>query len=517
MGDSMRELKRWISGLSRRRIYVMLLLLLQIIFIIYVAVSGSKHSIIINNILITISVVVSLHIVAKRDKGAYKLTWVFLILLFPLFGGLFYLLFKLQSSTRKFSKELEQVGKYSKEFYLLPKDNYKSAIAKIDEFRPLVSYLHSFANFPIYTHSKTSFLSSGEDFFDSLLKSLEKSEKYIFLEYFIISEGIMWNQILEILKDKVRQGVEIRIIYDDVGCFLGLSNNYSSYLTSLGIKSVAFNKFKPFLTTVQNNRDHRKIAVIDGKVAFTGGINIADEYINEKERFGHWKDSSVKIEGEAAWSFTLMFLELWSICKGEKDNYLLYYPWIKEKCRTKKDGFVQPYADSPMDKENVGEHVYLHIINNAKRYLYINTPYLIIDDSMVSSLCLAAKSGVDVRITVPYVPDKKLIHFTTRSYYRDLIKAGVKIYEYEAGFIHSKSFVCDDIIATMGTTNLDFRSLYLHFECGCCLYDTKCIKDMKEDFIETLSRCKEITLEDCKGNIITRFIQDICRLFAPLM
>ena len=212
-----------------------------------------------------------------------------------------------------------------------------------------------------------------------------------------------------------------------------------------------------------------------------------------------------------------MFLELWSICKREKDNYLLYYPWNDEKCKIGKDGFVQPYCDSPMDKENVGEHVYLHIINNAKRYLYINTPYLIIDDSMVSSLSLAAKSGVDVRITVPYIPDKKLIHFTTRSYYRDLIKAGVKIYEYKVGFIHSKSFVCDDVIATMGTTNLDFRSLYLHFECGCCLYDTKSIKDMKKDFIKTLDVCKQITLEDCKGNIVTRFLQDICRLFAPLM
>lgn len=513
----MQKTKKWFRDLFRRRMFVMFLLLLQILFIVYVAISGSKHSIIINNLLITISIVVALHIVAQKNKGAYKLTWVFLILLFPLFGGLFYLLFKLQSSTRKFSKELEQVGKYSKDFYLLPKDNYNGAIKKLDEFIPLVSYLHNFANFPIYTNTTSSFLASGEDFFVSLLKELENAEKYIFLEYFIINEGVMWEKILQILKDKVRQGVEVRIIYDDFGCFLGLPNNYSNYLLSFGIKCVAFNKFKPFLTTVQNNRDHRKLAIIDGKVAFTGGINLSDEYINEKERFGHWKDSSVKVEGEAAWSFTLMFLELWSICKGEKDNYLLYYPWNDEKCKIRKDGFVQPYADSPMDKENVGEHVYLHIINNAKRYLYINTPYLIIDDSMVSSLSLAAKSGVDVRITVPYIADKKLIHFTTRSYYRDLIKAGVKIYEYKAGFIHSKSFVCDDVIATMGTTNLDFRSLYLHFECGCCLYDVKCIKDMKDDFIKTLSGCKEITIEDCKGNIITRFIQDICRLFAPLM
>lgn len=512
----MQRTKKWFRDLFRRRMFVMFLLLLQLLFIIYVAVSGS-NSHVINTLLVTISIIAALHVVAKKDKGAYKLTWVFLLLLFPLFGGLFYLLFQYQSSTKKFSKELEQVKHYSKDLFLLPKDNYTDAIEKVEDFKPVISYLHTFANFPVYNHTKTSFLSSGENFFEQLLKELIKAEKYIFLEYFIINEGIMWNKILEILKDKIRHGVEVRIIYDDFGCFLGLPNNYSKVLEQEGIKCVVFNKFKPFLTTVQNNRDHRKLAIIDGKVAFTGGINLADEYINKKIRFGHWKDAAVKIEGEAAWSFTLMFLQLWSICKRDRDNYLLYYPWKDEKCRVKKDGFVQPYADSPMDNENVGEHVYLHIINNAKRYVYINTPYLIIDDSMVSSLTLAAKSGVDVRITVPHIADKKLIHFTTRSYYRDLIKAGVKIYEYKAGFIHSKSFICDDIIATMGTTNLDFRSLYLHFECGCCMYDTKCIKEMKEDFVETLSGCKEITLEDCKGNIITRFIQDICRLFAPLM
>lgn len=512
----MQRTKKWFRDLFRRRMFVMFLLLLQIIFIIYVAVNGSNLRFI-NILLVAISIITALHVVAKKDKGAYKLTWVFLILLFPLFGGLFYVLFQFQSSTRKFSKELEQVEKYSKELYLLPKDDYEEALDKVEESGTVISYLHKYANFPVYNHTQTSFLSSGEEFFEELLNTLSKAEKYIFLEYFIINEGIMWNKILEILKDKIRHGVEVRIIYDDVGCFLGLPNNYSKILEKEGIKCVAFNKFKPFLTAVQNNRDHRKLAIVDGKVAFTGGINLADEYINKKLRFGHWKDAAVKIEGEAAWSFTLMFLELWSICKRDRDNYLLYYPWNDEKCKIKNDGFVQPYADSPMDSENVGEHVYLHIINKAKKYLYINTPYLIIDDSMVSSLSLAAKSGVDVRITVPYIADKKLIHFTTRSYYRDLIKAGVKIYEYKEGFIHSKSFVSDDKVATMGTTNLDFRSLYLHFECGCCMYDTKCIKEMKTDFVETLGVCKEIKLEDCKGNIITRLIQDICRLFAPLM
>lgn len=512
----MNRTKKWFRDLFRRRMFVAFLILLQFLLIFYFIISGS-NSIVINILLKLISILVALHIVAKKDKSAYKLTWIFLILLFPVFGGLFYLLFKFQSSTRIFSKKIDIIDEQSQELFLLSKDSYNKAAKELVKFTPLVNYLQNFSKFPIYEHTKSEFLPSGEKMFEELLKELSKAEKYIFLEYFIIQEGLMWNSILEILKEKVKQGVEVRIIYDDMGCFLLLPNNYNKRLASYGIKCVVFNKFRPFLTAIQNNRDHRKMAIIDGKVAFTGGINLSDEYINVYERFGHWKDAGVMIQGEAVWSFTMMFLQLWSICKNSRENYLDYYPWQDKKCTIRSDGYIQPYADSPMDKENVGEHVYLHIINNAKKYIYINTPYLIIDDSMVSALVLAAKSGIDVRITVPYRADKKLIHFTTRSYYRDLIKAGVRIYEYSKGFIHSKSFISDDRIATMGTTNLDFRSLYLHFECGTCIYDAKCISDMKEDFENTLPVCKEITLEDCKGNVTTRFLQDVCRLFAPLM
>ena len=248
---------------------------------------------------------------------------------------------------------------------------------------------------------------------------------------------------------------------------------------------------------VQNNRDHRKIVSIDGKVAFTGGINLADEYINAVEKHGHWKDASIMVTGRAAWSFTLMFLQMWEICIGTDEDYILYYPWKDSPCPVQSDGFVQPYADSPMDKENVGEHVYMQIINNAKKCVYINTPYLIIDDSMVSALCLAAKSGVDVRIVTPHIWDKKLVHMTTRSYYRELISAGVKIYEYSKGFIHSKTFVSDDRVGTVGTTNLDFRSLYLHFECGTLLIDNRAVMEIKEEFLKTLEICQPVTLEEC--------------------
>ncbi|MCG4585997.1 phospholipase D-like domain-containing protein, partial [Anaerosalibacter bizertensis] len=314
-----------------------------------------------------------------------------------------------------------------------------------------------------------------------------------------------------------KKGVDVRLIYDDIGCFFLLPKDYPQRLEKLGIKCVVFNPFRPFLSTKQNNRDHRKIAVIDGKVAFTGGINLADEYINAVEKYGHWKDAAIMVEGEGAWSFTLMFLQMWALCSGIEEDFTQYYPWKKEPCTIEKDGLVQPYADSPMDKENVGEHVYLHIINNAKKYIYINTPYLIIDDSMLSALTLAAKSGVDVRIVTPYCWDKRIVHITTRSYYRDLIEAGVKIYEYSKGFIHSKTFVSDDKVATVGTTNLDFRSLYLHFECGVWLYKSKAVMEVRDDFIKTLEKCYKVTEEDCKNNAIIRFIQDVFRLFAPLM
>lgn len=271
------------------------------------------------------------------------------------------------------------------------------------------------------------------------------------------------------------------------------------------------------LSAIQNNRDHRKITSIDGKVAFTGGLNLADEYINVYEKHGYWKDSAIKTEGKAAWSLTLMFLDMWELCREEEGNAERFFPGDYSGRTEYRDGLVQPYADNPMDEEHVGEHVYLQILNNAKEYVYITTPYLIIDDSMVSALCLAAKSGIDVRIITPHIWDKALIHMTTRSYYRELIHGGVKVYEYSKGFIHSKTFVADDCIATVGTTNLDFRSLYLHFECGVWMYGSRAVAQVKNDFLDTLEECQQILPETCGGNLITRLFQDLLRVFAPLM
>lgn len=509
--------KRWLLALFRRRVFTILLLVLQAVFLVNLIIRGSQFSQRISNILMIVSIVAVLYIVSKKDKGAYKTAWAILILSFPLFGGLMYLLFNFQSSTRRFSKKILQAQRKAEPLYLLSGNDYQTAINSLPEHLAQIRYLQDFAGFPVYADTKTRYLTPGEKKLEVLLEELEKAEKYIFLEYFIVQEGVMWGSILEVLKRKAAQGVLIRLIYDDMGCFLTLPKDYPAQLKKYGIQCAVFNPFRPILTVKQNNRDHRKIAVIDGKVTFTGGINLADEYINAIEKHGHWKDASIMLEGKAAWSFTLLFLQMWELCTHVNESYEDYYPWKETACPVTAAGFVQPYADSPMDTENVGEHVYLQIINNAKEYVYINTPYLIIDDSMLSALCLAAKSGVDVRIVTPHRWDKWMIHMTTRSYYRDLIKAGVKIYEYTNGFIHSKTFVSDDHIATVGTTNLDFRSLYLHFECGTLLYESNAVMEVKEDFLHTLNICQPITEKNCKANIAMRLLQDILRLFAPLM
>lgn len=509
--------KKWLRALFRQRFIVIALLAFQVLFLLYLLQSSSAISDVIAGLFKVISVLVALYIFSRRDKSAYKLTWVFMILMFPIFGGLFYLLFNFQSTSKATERKIAKIFKKTRKFFDLPGSDFYLATKNLPSAAASLSYINNCAGFPVYSDTATRYLSPGEKMFDELLLQLEKAEKYIFLEFFIIQEGKMWDSVLKILKRKVAQGVKVRVIYDDMGCFFLLPSRYASKLKSYGIECKVFNPFRPFLSVIQNNRDHRKIAVVDGKVAFTGGINLADEYINAYEKHGHWKDSSVMVSGKAAWGLTVIFLQMWELCSGKNEDYIQYYPWQNTKCPKTNNGFVIPYCDSPLDGEYVGEHVYLQIINRAKKYIYITTPYLIVDNSMISALTLAAKSGIDVRIITPHIWDKYFVHMATRSYYRELIDAGVKIYEYTDGFIHSKTFVSDDGVATVGTTNLDFRSLYLHFECGVLMYDTSSVQEVKEDFLNTLKKCTGITKEDCSCNMIKRLFQDILRLIAPLM
>ncbi len=507
---------KWLRTLFRRRLFVCLLIMVQIATLIALLYNGAKTYFPVSAGLTMVSLIITLFIISKRGKNAFKLTWVFIILSFPIFGGFFYLLFRIQNSGTKMKKFSREVKEKIVDSYLYGEDVFEQAKEDYRFCAQDINYLYEYAGFPVYKNTVAEYLTPGEKKFEVLIKELQKAEKYIFLEYFIIEDGKMWDTILDILREKVSQGVEVRLMFDDMGCFLRIPKNYTMKLESYGIKCTVFNPFRPVFSATQNNRDHRKIAVIDGKVAFTGGINISDEYINAYEKHGHWKDASIVLKGDAAWSFTVMYLQMWAICNnGKCDDIEKYRPDERELMTD--DGYYQPYSDSPLDSEHVSEHVYMKIISSARDYVYINTPYLIIDDNMVSALTLAAKSGVDVRICTPKIYDKKFVHMTTKSYYRELIEDGVKIYEYAPGFMHAKTFVSDDITATVGTANLDFRSLYLHYECGVRIYGGDVIAEIKNDYLGTLEKCEEITLEDCKAGFFKSLWQSVLRVIAPLL
>lgn len=507
---------KWIRYIFGRRVIVILLLLIQIVFFALTVWNTSTGSIIVTAFLNVTSILAVVYIINRRDKPGYKVTWIVFIMALPVFGGLFYLVFKLQSSARNFKKNLSFYTAKSKKALNQDSVVLENLRAEFPEYKPQTDYLINTVGFPVYSNTITEYLSTGEKQYACMVDEIRNAKRYIFLEFFIIEEGHMWNNMLELLKEKVAQGVEVRVMYDDVGCFLKLPDNYDKTLEKYGIKCTVFNPFHPIWSTVQNNRDHRKIVVIDGLTAFTGGSNLADEYINVIDRFGHWKDAGIMIKGDAAWSFTVMFLQMWDTLRKSDDHYSTFKPVVKYDYSS-SPGYVQPYDDSPLDYENVGEHIYLQIINRANDYIYITTPYLIIDDNMLTALQLAAKSGIDVRIITPSVPDKKIVHMTTRSYYKSLIQAGVKIYEYTPGFIHSKLFVSDDSVATVSTVNLDFRSLYLHFECGTVIHGTDSILDIKNDILELLTMCHQITPDDIGRNIFVRIIKLLLKLCAPLM
>ena len=351
--------------------------------------------------------------------------------------------------------------------------------------------------------------------FPVMLSELNKAEKFIFMEYFIIEDGLMLNSILDILKEKASRGVDVRFMYDSLGSIAKAPVDIVRDLRKAGIRCFEFNTFRSILDNRYNNRDHRKICVIDGNVGFTGGVNLADEYINVKTIYGHWKDTAIMIKGDAVWSLTNMFLTLWDGINKCDEDFRKYLPDIDVKT---DNGYVIPYTDFPIDNETVGKSVYLNMINRANRYIYIMTPYLILDNTMATSLCDAAKSGIDVRLITPGIADKKLVNLLTKSYYDKLIEAGVKIYEYTPGFVHAKIFVSDDETAVVGTINLDYRSLAHHFENAIWMYKTDIVADIKKDFLDTQEKCERITLEKCMKKSFAKIIfLPILRLFSPML
>ncbi|MBQ4340144.1 MAG: cardiolipin synthase [Firmicutes bacterium] len=521
-----------IKILTNRVIIVAVLVVIQFAFII-AGVFFLSDSIYLNTSLMVISILVVIYIINKPANPSYKLAWIIPILIFPVFGGLFYLIFggrrvgkHLKTQAIKIDKETINLLKQDPDIMKELKSSNPSAYSQasylvtphkgvgIDESSPSQIY-------PIYKNTETEYLSPGETFYERLIAELSQAKHFIYMEYFIIEEGFMWDTILNILTKKASEGVDVRIIYDDFGCIMKLPMDYPKTLAKRGVKCRKFNPIRAHLLKVplMNNRDHRKITVIDGHTGFTGGINLADEYMNVTHPFGYWKDSAVMLRGEAVWSLTVMFMQMWNLCGPyEKFQYSRYAPYIHSSRQFKSDGYVLPYSDSPMDNEIQAEMVYLNMINKATKYIYISTPYLIIDNELATALMLAAKNGVDVRIVTPHKYDKWYVHMCTQANYTELVKAGVKIYEYAPGFIHSKTFVCDDEIATIGTVNLDYRSLYLHFECGTFLYKSKAVKQLKEDYMYMLKDCIEMTEAKCTNvNIFKRVFRSIIRVFSPLL
>lgn len=466
-------------------------------------------------------IVAVLWIANKRINPSYKLAWTIMILSVPIVGAAIYLLFGKSRLAKDVENRFEKAVKVSAPL-MKEKPEYRRQLEKENpQMNKQSVYLRDYAGCPLYRNTSTEYFPVGELLYQKMIQELRAAEHFIFLEYFIIDEGEMWTSILDILEEKARNGLDVRQIYDDMGCVGTLPVKFYEDIRKRGIQCEVFNRFLPMVSIVLNNRDHRKIMVIDGHTGFTGGINLADEYINRKVRFGHWKDTGVMLKGEAVWSITVMFLQMWSVIKGstaELQDICQYQTHRYHEEEFENDGFVQPYNDTPLDHETVGENAYLNVINQARKYVYIFTPYLIIDNEMMTCLCLAAKNGVDVRIVTPGIPDKKLVFALTRSYYEQLIDAGVRIFEYEPGFLHAKSFVSDDETAIVGTINLDYRSLYLHFECGVWMYRSRAVMQVKEDVLHTLEHSREITKEFCAGwHPLMRLLQSLLRLLAPLL
>lgn len=516
----MKKIKVLFRIVFGRTAFVVLFLLLQIGFLFSCFRWLSNYLVYIYGGMLALTALVVIYILNEKSNPSFKLAWVIPVLVIPVFGTFLYLFVQFQIGTKWINRRLKDAGDETSP-YLEQNPITEKRLKEVSRDRAnLAVYLKNCGGFPVCQNTSVRYFPLGDAMFPEFKRQLKNARKFIFMEYFIIERGKMWGEILEILEEKAAQGVEVRVMYDGMCCMMLLPYHYPQVLEKKGIRCKMFSPIKPTLSTHQNNRDHRKICVIDGHTAFTGGINLADEYINAVERFGHWKDTAVMLQGEGVQSFTMMFLQMWNITERQKENYGKYiYPGEELLNDAKPElGFVIPYGDSPLDGENVGERVYMDIINQARDYVHMMTPYLILDNEMVTALTFAAKRGVDTVLMMPHIPDKKYAYLLARSYYPELIEAGVKIYEYTPGFVHAKVFVSDDETAVVGTINLDFRSLYLHFECGVWIHKNPVVDAIEEDFLETLKKCRQVTLEDCRRYpFLPKFAGRMLRLIAPLM
>ncbi len=515
MEESGKRLKRsFLRIILGRTGFIALAIIAQLILLVLYFKYLGEYSKTINFMLDVLSFCVLIHLININENPSYKIAWLLPVAIIPVFGAVLYLFLKLQPTVRLTNKTLRQniaksapCLKQSRDVRVAFEKEWKNA-------RGFTHYMNKYAGYPVCANTEVKYYPLGDEFFPDLFAELEKAEEYIFMEYFIIDSGEIWDKVLNILKRKAAKGVEVRLMYDGLCSVANLPYSYPKTLAKYNIECRIFNPVRPFLSSSQNNRDHRKICVIDGKTAFTGGVNLADEYANIIDRFGHWKDTALMLKGDAVNNLTMMFLQMWHIT----DNISDYEKYMSPLQNIKAGGFVLPYGDSPLDREPVGKTVYMHILNTAADYVHITTPYLILDYEMEQCLISAAKRGVEVILILPHKPDKKYAFYLAHAHYPSLLKAGVKIYEYSPGFVHAKNYTSDDKKAVVGTINMDFRSLYLHWECACYMYKTPCVADIEQDFKNTLKQCRRIEESDIKNfSPFEKIISGFLKIIAPLM
>lgn len=458
-------------------------------------------------------------IVNSDHDASSKITWLTTMAFLPIFGALLYIYTTVDIGHRVLKKKVTNILKNTKN--KITQD--KSVIDKVEEICPDVAdlnyYLNKSGRFPLYENTDVTYYPIGEKMFQSMLVELDKAKDFIFMEYFIVDDGYMWDNILEVLIKKANEGVDVRVMYDGTCEFALLPRTYPSSLEKLGIHCKVFSPVSPFISTHYNYRDHRKIMVIDGKTAYNGGINMADEYINYTHKYGHFKDVGVMLKGDAVDSFTLMFLQMWSV--NERHCDFSKYLNVGDSPSAGgyfSNGFVMPFGDCPLDEYDVGKSVYMDILNRAKDYVYIMTPYMIMDGELENSLTFSAERGVDVRIILPHISDSFVAQALAKTHYKKLLDAGVKVYEYTPGFVHAKVFVSDDVKSVVGSINMDYRSLYHHFECATYMYGTRCIEDIKSDYKDTLAKCQQVTYESIKNDKwYIKLIGKVLKFVAPLI
>ncbi len=505
-----------LSLIFSRMLIIVLLLVVQVLLIVGFYVWLNDYLSWFSIVLAVFTLIMVIYLFNSDMDSTAKLTWMFIIAVLPIPGAAMLWFTKSNLGFRKLTKRELELIEATKDSLPQPA-GVKEAIEQDDSgVDDLCTYLNRSGCFPIYNDTEVTYFPIGEEKFAAMLEELKKAEKYIFMEYFIIEEGYMWGEILRILIEKAKAGVDVRVMYDGMCEVSQLPADYWKLLEKEGIRAKPFSPIVPLVSSHYNYRDHRKILVIDGKVAFNGGVNLADEYINHIVRFGHWKDTAVMLKGRAAKSFALMFLQMWNI--NEKEA--VFAPYLEEDASipVTRDGYVMPYGDCPLDADKVGETVYMDFLNRANDYVHIMTPYLILDGELETALKYTAQRGVDVKIILPGIPDKKFAYSLAKAHYRSLVGAGVKIYEYTPGFVHAKVFISDDVKAVTGTINLDYRSLYHHFECATYMYKTACIADMERDYQKTLAKCRAVTPETIRNEKLGyKLLGGLLRFLAPLM